>query len=82
MTEDIEVCGVLVHVKPGFTDLVRDQLERWPQVEVHLITDNDRLVVTVENSSPPEEPKMTEVISCFHDIKGVLSAALIYQHAE
>ncbi len=82
MSEEIDICGVLVHAKPGSADQVKDQLQKFPGVEVHAVTEDHRLIVTVDQSDRIEEKMMTKTISSFHDVKGVLSAALIYQHAE
>ena len=82
MSEEIDICGVLVHAQPGSADQVRDQLQEFPGVEVHAVTEDHRLIVTVDQSDQIADKMMTKTINSFHDVKGVLSAALIYQHAE
>ena len=79
MTETIEVCGVLVHARPEHTATVREALCRRPGVEVHAVTDDGRLVVTVE---PGEAHGTSETIAGLNDVDHVLSVSLVYQHSE
>ena len=76
---EIGICGVLVHAKPASVGLVREALEQLPGVEVHAATDDGRMVVTVEDQG---DKRVVETITGFHDIKGVLSASVIYEHSE
>lgn len=80
--EEIDICGVLVHAKPGSAEQVKESLLQFPGVEVHSVTEDHRLIVTVDQADCDEEKMITKTISSFHDVKGVLSAALVYQHAE
>jgi len=79
MSETIEVCGVLVHARPEHADTVRKDLCSRPGVEVHAVTDDGRLVVTVE---PGGTHGTSETIAGLNDIDHVLSVSLVYQHAE
>lgn len=74
-----DVCGVLVHTKVGGVKPVAEQLAQLAGVEVHAITEDNRLVVTVELT---EDARIGDTIGQFYDIKNVLSAAVIYQHSE
>ena len=75
----VGVCGVLVHARPTEVGPVCDVLKQLPGVEVHAATDDGRLVVTVEDLG---DKRVVETISGFHDIKGVLSASVVYEHSE
>ena len=75
----IEICGVLIHAKPGFSEGVQTQLLAMPGVEIHEATDDDRLIVTVERVG---EASLADSLSAFNSIPHVLSATLIYEHAE
>jgi len=75
----IEICGVLIHAKPGFSTEVQTKLLTMPGVEVHEATDDNRLVVTVERVG---EASLADSLSAFNSIPNVLSATLIYEHAE
>jgi len=48
---DFNICGVLVHAKPGQAHHVSQHLEKIPGVEIHSLTDNDRLVITIEGDT-------------------------------
>lgn len=71
------VCGVLVHARPDRRDAVRTALEELPGVEIHVATEDGRLVVTVEDA---DGNWAGATISRFNDIPGVLSVALVYHH--
>ena len=71
------VCGVLVHVRQEVIGAVSTRLSDLPGVEIHASTPDGRLVVTVEDAG---EHRCLETVSQLHDIAGVLSAALVYQH--
>ena len=72
----MNISGVLVHTRPEQTNVVKNQLGKLFGVEIHAATEDGRLVVTIENESAP----MIDTMNSFHDIKGVLSASLIYHH--
>jgi len=73
------ICSVLVHAKQNMMDIVKQQLELQPGVEVHAITDEGRLVVTVEDKL---RKTIGERIMGFYEIDGVLSASMIYQFSD
>ena len=76
---EIGVCGVLIHTLPADITPVKDVLEAIPGVEVHAATDEGRMVVTIENTG---EKRVGDIVMGLHDIKGVLSASVIYEHSE
>jgi nitrate reductase NapD len=71
------ICGVLVHAKPGSMESVQRDLALVPGVEIHQSTGDGRLVVTVEDTP---DSWAAETIKNFTEIKGVLSAALVYHY--
>jgi nitrate reductase NapD len=77
--QGIGICGVLVHARPDAIGAVREALQVFPGVEVHGVNDDGRMVVTVEEHG---DQGVVETITAFHDIKGVLSASIVYEHAE
>jgi len=75
----MNICGVLVHAHSGEHEQVKKRLEQQPGVEVHALTEEGRLVVTVED----ESHKVTaDAVIHLQDIEGVLSAAMIYQYSD
>lgn len=77
--QNIGICGVLVHARPDAIGAIRDVLQAFPGVEVHGATDDGRMVVTVEEE---DDRSVVETITAFHDITGVLSASIVYEHSE
>ncbi len=75
----IEICGVLVSAKPNFSQEVESKLLAMPGVDVHMVTPEDRLIVTVERVGGAS---LADSLSAFNAIPNVLSANLIYEHAE
>lgn len=73
------VCGVLVHAKPDYCDRVKAHLLCQPGFEVHAVTEEGKMVVTVEGD---QSRSVADRIMQMQDIKGVLSVSLIYHHHE
>jgi nitrate reductase NapD len=71
------VCGVLVHVRPAERHDVARALGELPGVEVHIIGDDGKLVVTVEDA---DGIWAGSTIDQFNRVQGVLSVALVYHH--
>lgn len=75
----MNIAGLIVHSHPHKTAFVKEHLETMPGVEVHAVTENGRIVLTVEEDDSNE---MTDIIMRLHNVNGVLSAAMIYHHYE
>ena len=78
-SDEYNVCGVLVHAHNGQIEQVKKLLEQQDGVEVHAVTDNGRLVVTVEHD---RRKTVGDRIMGFYEVPGVLSAAMIYQYSD
>jgi nitrate reductase NapD len=59
--------------------LVRAAVEAMTGVEIHAASDNGKMVVTVE---APTSRAIAAQLTCLHQLEGVLSATLVYQHNE
>lgn len=79
MGSEINISGVLVHARPESAEAVRARLMQIPGVEVHAVSPDGRLVVTVENADDREMADTFERVQALPD---VLSASLIYHHTE
>lgn len=75
----MNISGVLLHAFPENTEGVKQQLLEIPGVEVHAISDEGRLVVTVEED---DTGMMADTVMSLQNIPGVLSASMIYHHFE
>ena len=75
----MNICGVLVHATPGRQAAVAEALAALGNTEVHQITNDSRLIVTVEEA---DDRTAGDTVLAMHRIPGVLSAALVYHHFE
>jgi nitrate reductase NapD len=77
--ETISICGVMAQALPEQMDDVKSRLLEIPGLEVHAISEDGKMVITVESNSYKETGRH---ISTLQKVKGVLSASMIYQHTE
>ena len=75
----ISVCGVMVQVLPEKMPEVEPRLLAIPGLEIHGMSDDGKVVITVESDSYKETGKR---ITELQQVKGVLAASMIYQHTE
>ncbi len=75
----MNICGILVHARPGYAAAVRSRMDAMPGVEVHGETAEGRFVVTVEDLPGVD---VGETVLALHRLPGVLTAALVYHHFE
>lgn len=75
----INVCGVLVRTHAENAQSVRTQLESMEGVEVHEMTKNGQLVITVEKETQQETG---DTINRFQELDHVLSTSVVYQYFE
>ena len=73
----INICGVLIHTLPEQAETLKRLLEEKQGVEVHAVSDNGRLVVTVEKDTREETG---ETLNYFQNMDHVISASLVYQY--
>ena len=71
------ICGVLVYARPDDRHAIAARLEGMPGVEVHVIGDDGKLILTVEDA---EGAWAGATIEQFIKVEGVLSVALAYHH--
>ncbi len=75
----MNISGVLVHSRPEKTEIVEAALEDLPGVEVHQITDDGLIIVTVEDT---DAVASGDTMVKMNLLEGVLSASLVYHHFE
>jgi nitrate reductase NapD len=73
------VCGVLVQVRPEQRGVMKQQLLAVPGLEIHADSPEGKLVITVESD---DYQQAADTLTQIQTMKGVLSASLIYHHAE
>ncbi len=75
----MNIAGVVVHARPEDAALIQAEISTMPGAEIHGVKENGRIVVTVEDE---DYKKTSDAVLNLHQIKGVLSATLVYQHCE
>ncbi|MBI3772092.1 MAG: chaperone NapD [Gammaproteobacteria bacterium] len=71
----MNIAGVLVNALPGKKQEVEIALLDMPGVEVHIVNEQGRMVVTIEGA---DERMVSDTLSQMHALNGVLSAAMVY----
>jgi len=77
--DEWHIAGIVVYAHPAHLDTVRVAIEAMTGAEIHAISDAGKLVVTVE---APTSRAIAAHLTCLHQLEGVLSATLVYQHNE
>ncbi|CAG0956098.1 Chaperone NapD [Burkholderiales bacterium] len=75
----VNITGIVVYARPGSCAPVREALSEIGGVEVHAVSPEGRMVVTVERS---DDAAASEAFDAIAMIDGVLSTALVYHHDE
>jgi nitrate reductase NapD len=73
----MNISGVLVHAHPEQVEDVKQRLMEFSGVEVHAVTENGRLIVTIEDEN---EKIVADTALKLHQCEGVISAAMVYQY--
>jgi nitrate reductase NapD len=75
----MNISSAVLRARHGALDEVRRSLAALPGVEVHAVTDDGRLVLTLEDAGTGGA---ADTFVKLHDIRGVMSVAMIYQYSE
>ena len=75
----MNISSLLIHVQPHRAEDVCAQLEQLAGVELHAVTAEGRLIVTVEKSDDLEMERALEQLAA---IPGVDATTLVYHHSE
>ncbi|WNF38107.1 chaperone NapD [Bacillaceae bacterium IKA-2] len=73
------ISGFMLITVKGKTDLAIEQLQKLPGVEVHLVEQGVKVVLTLEAPSVDESYRIGEA---FKEIDGIVSICLAYTHFE
>ncbi|MCL4183967.1 MAG: chaperone NapD [Burkholderiaceae bacterium] len=75
----MNITGIVVYASAARSETVRSALARIAGVEVHAVSPEGRMVVTVEQS---DDAAATGALEAIARVDGVLSTALVYHHDE
>jgi len=76
--EPVHVAGVLVKAFPQNCGAVTKRLEQLPGTQVHDVSNEGAMVVTVEATD--KEKNIVDVITRLSTLDGVLDTSLIFHH--
>lgn len=77
--ESISISSVLVNAKPEWIGRVQEGLATLPGVEVHAVTEDGRLIVTIEASF---DQSVANTFEAINQLPGVLAASMVYHQYE
>ncbi|MBO9512475.1 MAG: chaperone NapD [Variovorax sp.] len=77
--DEWHIAGVVVHALPSRLADVRAAIDAMAGAEIYAANDAGKLVVTLE---APSARAIAAHLTCLHQLEGVQSAALVYQHHE
>ncbi|MES9923955.1 MAG: chaperone NapD [Candidatus Thiodiazotropha endolucinida] len=75
----MNICSLIVHTKPTQGAEVCQRLLGFQGVEVHGGTEEDKLVVTIEDEGESMSP-VSDTMNALRDVKGVVNTVLIYHY--
>jgi len=76
--EPVHIAGVLVKAFPQNTQAISKKLNALPGTEVHEISHDGSMVVTVEATE--QDQNVVDIITKLSVLDGVLDASLIFHH--
>ncbi|RZT36362.1 chaperone NapD [Cupriavidus agavae] len=77
--DEWHIAGIMVYAHPAALERVRIAIAAMTGTEIHAATETGKLVVTVE---APTSQAIVAQLTCLHQLEGVISATLVYQHNE
>lgn len=79
MPEEIHISSLVVHARPANARAVCDAIGRLPGAEIHAVTEEGRMVVTLETKGGGDFlARMAEI----DRLPGVVSTALVFHQVE
>ncbi len=76
----MNISGVLVMSRPERLPSVRAALDEMAGIEVHAATEDGRIIITTDDTDVAADDQ--HPLISIQNIPGVLSASLVYHHAE
>lgn len=73
----MNISSVVIRANPDKIDALQAALRAMPGVEIHAVTAESRLAVTLEDST---SGRAADTYLALHDLPGVLAVTLIYQY--
>lgn len=81
--DPINIAGVVFVAQPNNTKQVSEELAAFPGAEIHEISENGSMVVTIEENEQNKGVKgkgLIDTITNMSNLPGVISSSLIFHH--
>lgn len=75
----MNISSLIVDVRQASVGAVRSTLDGWPGVQVHVVTPEGKLIVTLETATDRET---TDTFARMNALEGVMSVAMVYHQFE
>ena len=75
----MSISSLVMHVKSDRMDAVTATITAFEGVEIHAVTEDNRLIVTVDQ---PDNVKASDTLTRLQNLSGVLNTSLIYNYFE
>lgn len=75
----MNISSLIVRSRPEALVRVRRALEALSGVEIHTVTEDGRIVLTLEDS---DTGSAADAFVKIHDVDGVLAASMVYQYCD
>lgn len=75
----MNISSAIVYAKPGQDQALRKLLSEVPGVEVHVSTDDGKMIITIESEN---DRSAVDTYGAIEHMDGVLSVAMIFQQTE
>ncbi|QLE84194.1 MULTISPECIES: chaperone NapD [Shewanella] len=79
MSQEYHVTSLVVHAAPKALVEVKHNIDVLPGTEIHAVTDEGKLVVTLEGET---QASILDNVEAINALTGVLSSSLVYHQVE
>ncbi len=79
MTQEYHVTSLVVHATPNHVAQVKSDISALKGVDIHAITDEGKLVITLEGET---QASILDNVETINALNGVLSSNLVYHQVE
>ncbi|MBU0753096.1 MAG: chaperone NapD [Gammaproteobacteria bacterium] len=75
----MNISSVIIHAQPGHAEVVRAALESFDGVEIHAVSDEGKLIITIES---PGDRETADTFGAISQMDHVMSTAMVYHQTE
>jgi len=75
----VNISSAIVHARPGHAEAVRHALASTAGVEIHAVSTEGKLIVTIES---PGDRETADTFTAIGQMEHVMSASMVYHQTE